>query len=292
MKRNLLKVLLVLFAAVGSIIFLCELFGKFFIKENTDYKKIIKSEYFDPDLTRVASVSTFVSYCDSLYGDDHIRSLDSEKYAVIISQVLRQRFYHGYSYYSMGQNALGYIMAPLIKSDLSAIVIPDDILKHPMAACSQQSIVGMEVFRKKGFNVRKVTFFAKEYGGHFCFEVFFNNKWHYFDPDMEPKLSLMIANHLPSISEITENDTLLHKLYYKLDNQYAEKLFRAYFYGPVNKFPAPHAIVYQYITKYLSLGSWLIFMLIYWGLNKRWNKSKKEEVCAELQGSLIPGKRA
>ena len=39
--------------------------------------------------------------------------------------------------------------SPLIKEDLNAIVIPNDILKHPMAACSQQSIIGMEVFKKK-----------------------------------------------------------------------------------------------------------------------------------------------
>src|SRR5215467_10128045 len=291
MKRNRLELLLVVLAIAGSIIFLCELFGKFFIKENTDYKKIMKSEYFDPGLSGLTSVSAFVSYCDSLYGNSQISSSDSEKYAAYVSQVLRQRFYHGYSYYSMGQNALGYIMAPLIKPDLSAIVIPDDILKHSMAACSQQSIVGMEVFKKKGFKVREVGFLAKEYGGHFCFETLFNNKWHYFDPDMEPKLSIMIADHLPSISEITGNDTLLHNLYYKLDNQYAEKLFKAYFYGPINKFPAPHARIYQYITKYLSYTSWLLFILLYLFVQKRFDYIRKKEKCAELQGSLV-SKRA
>ena len=88
-------------------------------------------------------------------------------------------------------------LAPFIKKDLSAIVIPNDILKQPMAACSQQSIIGMEVFKRKGFKVRKVGFFYDGYGGHFCFEAFFYNRWHFFDPDLEPKLSIMIANHFP-----------------------------------------------------------------------------------------------
>jgi len=41
-----------------------------------------------------------------------------------------------------------------------------------MAACSQQSIVGMEVFKTKGIKVRKIGFFADGYGGHFVLKLF------------------------------------------------------------------------------------------------------------------------
>jgi hypothetical protein len=92
---------------------------------------------------------------------------------------------------------------------------------------------------------------------------------------MEPDLSIMAANHFPSISELVKNDSLVHRVYYKLDGQ-QDKLFSGYFYGPVNKFPAPRAIVYQYVMKYLSFGSWAILVLIYWALHKRWNSKKKE----------------
>ncbi len=107
-------------------------------------------------------------------------------------------------------------------------MIPDDILKYPKAACSQQSIIGMEVFKRKGFKVRKVGFFMDGLGGHFCYEAFFKDKWHFFDPDLEPKLSIMTKSHFPGIAEIVKNDSLLHSLYYKLNYDEVEKLFPTY----------------------------------------------------------------
>lgn len=38
------------------------------------------------------------------------------------------------------------------------LFIPDDIMQYPMAACSQQSIVLMEFFRKKSIPYRKIGF--------------------------------------------------------------------------------------------------------------------------------------
>lgn len=276
----------------SSAIGFCEIWAQITHKRRSDLVKPAIGEQFDPSLSKLTSIPAFTAYCDSLYGYNQINPTDSEKYAAIVSQTLRQKFYHGYSYYSLGQNSLAYLFAPLIKKDLSAIVIPDDILKHPMAACSQQSIVGMEVFKRKGISVRKIGFFADGYGGHFCFEAFFEGKWHFFDPDLEPSLPNMVANHFPSILEIVQKDTLLHKLYFKQDSDLVEKLFLTYSYGSVNKFPAPRARIYQYATKYLSYFSWLLLIVLYLIVQKRLNHSKKKEVCAELQDSLVPEIRA
>lgn len=247
-----------------------------------------KSEHFDPAFSRLNSLSKFENYCDSAYGGVQINASDTEQYAALISRTLRERFYHGYSYYSIGQNSFAFLFAPLIKKDLGAIVIPDDILKHPMAACSQQSIIGMEVFKNKGIPVRKVGFFADSYGGHFCFEAFFGGKWHFFDPDLEPKLSVMIANHFPSISELVKEDTLLQKLYFRRDKEFVEKLFFTYSYGDVNKFPAPRARFYQYATKFLSFTAWLLLLIGYFLVHKKIIYIKKKEKCVELQDSLAP----
>ena len=187
---------------------------------------------------------------------------------------------------TLGRTRFAYFLAPLIKGDLNAIVIPNDILKHPMAACSQQSIIGMEVFKRKGIDVRKVGFYAREYGGHFCFEAFFNGKWHFFDPDMEPKLSLMQENHFPSIAELAQNDSLLHLLYVKEDRSYVEKLFPNYFYGPVNKFPAPNAIIFQYVAKFLSYFSWALFTLVYLLVRKKVNYANKNTNSTEVSKVL------
>jgi hypothetical protein len=248
------------------------------------------NEDFRPDLSRLRSVSEFTVYCDSIYESAAINKPDLEQYALIVNQALRDKFYHGYSYYSVGQNTFACILAPVIKKDLTAIVIPNDILRQPMAACSQQSIIGMEVFKRKGLSVRKIGFFSAEYGGHFCFEVFFNNRWHFFDPDLEPELSIMAANHFPSISELVKNDSLLKKFYVSRDKDLIEKLFPTYFYGPVNKFPAPNARFFQYVTKYLSYTAWLFLILLYFYLTKGLTRLKKKEKCAELQDSLVSEK--
>src|SRR6266487_3567777 len=219
-----LKILFLLAISFALQLVFHEIWNFLFYKEKPNIIINNEGEYFDPSLMRLNSISKFVSYCDSLYGIATINAKDSDYYATVISLTLRGRFYHGYSYYRLGQNFLANVFAPFIHRDLSAIVIPDDILKHANAACSQQSIVGMEVFRKKGFRVRKVAFYHKKYGGHFCFEVFYGNKWHYFDPDMEPELLTMIKLHHPGFEELNKNDSLLYKLYSGKNHDYVRNV--------------------------------------------------------------------
>jgi len=291
-KLTFSKIIFFVAISLAIQVLISEIWFYFFYKDKPNVFESVNGEHFDPSLSRLRSIPTFLQYCDSIYGNTRINPSDSEQYAIIISRSLRERFYHGYSHYSFGQNSLACFLAPVLNEKLSAIVIPDDILKHPNAACSQQSIIGMEVFKKKGFKVRKVGFFADGYGGHFCFEAFYNGKWHFFDPDLEPKLRIMIANHFPSIADLVSEDSLVHQLYYKKDNKLIKKLLITYTYGRVNKFPAPNARVYQYITKYLSYTLWLWIVLIYVFVRKRVNYAKKKEQCAELQDSLVPEIRA
>src|SRR5258706_13954222 len=85
------------------------------------------------------------------------RERNSLNYYNLIAETIRKRFYHGYSYYNMADNPIAFL-AGKFSGNLSAIVIPDDIMKHPMAACSQQAIVLTEIFKRTGVNFRKVTF--------------------------------------------------------------------------------------------------------------------------------------
>ena len=84
-------------------------------KNNLIDNHILKNEHFDPSLNRIMSISEFVTYCDSLYGDIQLNASDSEKYAIIVSKTLRERFYHGYSHYSLGNNTFGYILSSVYK---------------------------------------------------------------------------------------------------------------------------------------------------------------------------------
>ena len=291
MRRRTFNLSFLILASFGLQILFWEIRGASLPRDKPNVFESINGEHFDSSLSRLTTVSSFTAYCDSIYGSTSINPSDSEKYAGIVSRVLRARFYHGYSYYRLGQNSLGFILAPLINSELSAIVIPDDILKHPNAACSQQSIVGMETLKSKGLKVRKVGFFTEGHG-HFCYEAFFNGKWHFFDPDGEPRLSIMMANHFPAIAELVQRDSLLQRVYYREDKEYVQKLFPTYSYGPVNKFPASKARAYQYITKYLSYTLWLWVGLAYFLFRRKFIQVKTKEQCVELQDSLASGTTA
>jgi len=265
-----------------------EVWNLFFYKEKPNIVIDNGGEYFDPSLMHLNSVTKFVDYCDSIYGSHSIRAGDTDRYAIIASLLLRGRFYHGYSCYKLGQNFLATIFAPFIHKDLSAIVIPDDILKHPNAACSQQSIIGMELFKRKGFNVRKVGFFNKNYGGHFCFEVFYNARWHFFDPDLEPEIHTLARLGQPSIAELAKNTQLVNSLYARNKRNYVQDELTTFTYGKINKFPAPNARFYQYVTKYLSYTLWFWLIMLYFFVRKKLTYTKKQKACAESQASLVP----
>src|SRR6266487_5650695 len=241
-----LKILFLLAISFALQLVFHEIWNFLFYKEKPNIIINNEGEYFDPSLMRLNSISKFVSYCDSLYGIATINAKDSDYYATVISLTLRGRFYHGYSYYRLGQNFLATVLAPMLNKNLSAIVIPDDILKHPNAACSQQSIIGMEVFKRKGFSVRKINFHNKKYGGHFCFEVFYGGRWHFFDPDLEPEIHTLAKMGRPGIKDLSQHHEIINALYAKNKRNYVLDQLTTYSYGKTNKFPAPNARIYQY----------------------------------------------
>src|SRR2546423_10838183 len=123
-----------------------------------DYKKNYghKWEQYDSSyFLKFQCVNDIIAAADKHFDVSKLNTLDYYNY---VAAIIRKRFYHGYSYYKIKDNPIAFLSGMLIWNNLSAIVLPDDILKHPMAACSQQSIVLMEVFKKKGINFRKVGF--------------------------------------------------------------------------------------------------------------------------------------
>src|SRR5688572_7547828 len=84
-------------------------------------------EEYDPSyFSRFQTIESILKDADQKFGKGN-RSLD---YYNHIATILRKRFYHGFSHYSFGENALAYFSG-YVWDHLSAIVIPDDILKHP-----------------------------------------------------------------------------------------------------------------------------------------------------------------
>jgi hypothetical protein len=221
-------------------------------------------ENFDPSLVRLNSLDKIAAYCDSLYAEKSYgqKIKFEEAFPEIVSAVIRDRFYHGYSLYGANNNFLGMFLSKISMSGLRAIVIPDDILKYPYAACSQQSIVMMEILKRKGFTTRKVGFQGKTYG-HFCFEAYYDGGWHFYDPDMEPDVAVLNAYNRPSIALLVRHPDILFKAYRQYPSEQVLDIFPNYFYGPANTFSAPKAIIFQKLTKFFSYTIWLFFLIAF-----------------------------
>ena len=222
-------------------------------------------EEYDPSLSRLNTLKKLEQYCDSIYAAKAFAGgpVEFERtYTDIASQAVRSRFFHGYSYYAVADNYVSAFVSKLTMPGLNALVIPNDILRHAYAACSQQSIVMMEVLKDKGFSTRKVTFVGKNYGGHFAFEVFYNGSWHFFDPNMEPDNTLLNNLGRPGIDFLARNPEILTAAYHRYPKEKVLDIFPSYAYGPVNKFPAPRALIFQKTTQFLSYSIWLFFLIL------------------------------
>jgi hypothetical protein len=194
-------------------------------------------EAYDPSLyIQLRDVKSLVGYIDQTY---HGKK-NTFEFANYIGTVVSKRFYHGYSYYSMNDNWIAALAGRMVWNDLSAIVVPDDIMKQPEAACSQQSIILMQCARHFGFDVRKVG-----YDHHFATEVKVGNKWHYIDPNLE------VIPETESLDELIRNHSL-YSLYKQKLGKETDSILAHPFTSAPNENVAAKAMIFQEATSLLS----------------------------------------
>ncbi|HUR65430.1 MAG TPA: hypothetical protein VMZ03_03700, partial [Chitinophagaceae bacterium] len=233
-----------------------------------------QKEEFDPSLVRLNTIEKLSSYCDSLYNATYPRRSSfaiDEAYPTVATEVIRKRFYHGYSLYGFNSNYLAMAFAQVTMPGLSAIVIPDDILKYPYAACSQQSIVLMGLLQNKGYKTRSVGF-SSGITGHFTFETYYDGGWHYNDPNKEPNEAVLKAYNNPSIAFLNQHPAILQRAYSQYPKEYVMEVFTNYSYGAVNTFPAPKALLFQKVCKFLSYMMWSFFLLAFIWVRKKYKR--------------------
>jgi len=238
---------------------------------NNDDPVYNQKEDFDPSLSRLNSIEKIEQYCDSLYASQITTTNDeySKNYTDIVSAVIRKRFYHGYSHYGFQNNYVAFLASKATVQGYGAIVVPDDILDYPFAACSQQSIVMMEVLQKKGLKTRKISFQGK-ITGHFGFEVFFDGAWHFYDPNLEPDVDVLNKYDRPEIAFLASHPDILLQAYRDHPTREIMDVFPTYSYGTVNKFPAPRAIIFQKVSKFLSYTIWLFFLITFFIVRRQY----------------------
>ena len=98
------------------------------------------------------SLEKIITYNDSIYLTKKIKTFDTAAYVKIVSETIKQRFYFGLLHYRFAENWIAALSGKLLWSHLSAVVNPNDILKHSEGLCSQQTIVFMELLKRKKIN--------------------------------------------------------------------------------------------------------------------------------------------
>ena len=214
-------------------------------------------EQFDARLAYINSTEKLIEVSDSIARENNIPE-NSITYAVNVAKILRDRFYHGFSRYPVNENWIAATGERLFGYGLASIVNPDDILKYSFGGCSQQSIVLMDVMKKKNVSFRSVGF-----PHHYATELKFDNNWYFFDVNMEPNIpdSARLESKWICCTENLKkyyDTTRFKNLDWILGNNSVT-------FGNINAAPAPNATLFHTTTKYLSKTLWLfpLFFLFF-----------------------------
>lgn len=233
-----------------SVLLLLPNFFDLTLEEKPGYNKV---EIYNPSLSRINSIQKLINYSDSISQKKY--APNSLQYAMVVSNVLEQRFYHGFSVYSLQNNWIAAVTQYLFGHYVADPVNPEDILKYPYAGCSQQAIVLAAVMKKNRVRYRSLGF-----PHHYTTELQFNNSWYYFDTDMEPDMTAEDRD-----LETWKHDAdSLKKFYHKnlgavewgFGNSQKAQV------GKIDAKPAPNASLFQNTTKYLSKLLWLFPLII------------------------------
>jgi hypothetical protein len=211
------------------------------------------SELFKIELTRFKNINDLTAHIDGIYSVQHsLDKIDTSAYVNICSEIVKRRFFHGQSNYSINENWIACLSGKLIWAHLSAIVDPDDIMNYNEALCSQQAIVFMEILKRKGITTRWVGWGRKEGPGHFLTEVFYNNDWHLYDVNKEPNWQKIKIRH-NSMSYYLNNKDSLSIIYDGLINKTTLSQFlNQVRYGQPNEFPAKKMLLFHRTTKLIT----------------------------------------
>lgn len=203
---------------------------------------------FDPDLMSVRSVDQAVAYIRAQPGP-----WDAKARADKADEFIRRRFYHSYSFFDPDENWLAYL-AGYAWIDLRSPVIPDDILKHPEAACSQQVIVFDALARRLGLDAAVIAL-----DHHMAAAVKLDAHWQVYDADLK------IQPRSYPLSALLAGDPRITLMYghfgtaIDLGGQAARRSIRLV---QVNANPAPHATLFHELTAALSRWGWAFFASI------------------------------
>jgi hypothetical protein len=205
------------------------------------------TERYYPFLQSLSTVDQLESYIDLMAASKGIKKEDPG-YAMFVSYIVSCRFFHGFSHWNLNQNWIAALAQKITGTGLACKVQPEAIMKDNFAGCSQQVLVMMDIFRRKGISYRKVGF-----PHHYTIEVASQGKWYFFDPDLEPAMNLSQREHSAwqgkgenlkqfYVAKVDQKDLDFHFG----DSQQKAEL------GIINEVPAANLRAFQNVTALLS----------------------------------------
>ena len=247
------------------------------IKTRKDFNS--NTELFKIELTRFKNINDLTAHIEGIYSAQYsLKNIDTTAYVNICSEIVKRRFFHGQSNYTMNENWIAFLSGNLFWAHFSAIVEPDDILNYDEALCSQQAIVFIEILKRKGITTRWIGWGKKEGPGHFLTEVFYNNDWHLYDVNKEPNWQKIKIRH-NSMNYYLNNKDSLSIIYSGLINKTTLSQFlNQVRYGEPNEFPAKKMLLFHRVTKFITYFLPFVFVvLIMVNLFKKANRRKRRK---------------
>lgn len=266
--KNKLKIKFI-FSLVLFCITLYLLFGINMNSRTINFNFTYKEKY-NPILSKLNSIEKIVTYCDSINSSLNSGKFDTANYVHTLSEIVKYRFYHGVAEYSISDNWILYFLGKYTWTHFSAIIIPDDILKHSEGLCSQQTIIFIECLNRKNINFRTVGLGLKEGPGHFLSEVYYNGSWHLFDIDKEPNLDNTDVIRA-SMDFYKKHPEKLHVIYDGIiEKETLNSMLKTISYNEVNEIPAKNMLLFHRFTFVLCyIFPFLFLVMSFWLYIKR-----------------------
>lgn len=234
-----------------------------FTSNNNSVPKTIPDELFESNLLQYNTVSKLGKYADLLYSEQKGSSFDTATYIISASNLVKKRFLYGISNYSFKENWIIVLLGNVCWEHIMAKVGPDEILEGYEGLCSQQTIVFMELAKRRGINVRTVGLGLPQGPGHFICEVKYGGKWHLFDVTKEPAWEKISNKHESLDYYLANKDSLFLVYEHKLKSSELEKIMTNVKYGVENEFPAKRMLLLHKISSVVMFGLPILFLYLF-----------------------------
>lgn len=226
-------------------------------------KKVEKPKKITEDYDDVLLFINSEKRLDSIVKGELNKSKSDTAHTILfLHNILRKRFYHSYSELTWQQNWVATICSKLFWKDFKYPVVPEDILKHPMASCSQQGLVFQDQLQKMGVKYSTIAFYPNQQvnSGHYAVSAFYGKKWHYYDSNLEPTIT---DSTMPDLETIIKKG-LYKTMYASSNNKILQAHLKNGYYteNVISKGYKGRMFYFQQFTAFLSRWAWLVFLIL------------------------------